>query len=86
MKSIYRVLENFVDKIFAKKILVGVIKTTLIIIGLIVFFYGFNVDFIVKYLSLGLFYCLCYVLIYNLNEFLKKEEEYLRKIFSKIKI
>lgn len=83
MRRVYLILENFVDKIFTKKILAKVIKTALIITGLIVFFYGFNVVFIVKYLSLGLFYCLCYVLIYNLNEFLKKEEEYLRKIFSK---
>ena len=83
MRRVYLILENFVDKIFTKKILAKVIKTALIITGLIVFFYGFNVVFIVKYLSLGLFYCLCYVLIYNLNEFLKIEEEYLRKIFSK---
>lgn len=82
MRRVYRVLENFVDKIFARKILAKVIKTTLIITGLIVFFYGFNVV-IVDYLILGLFFCLLYILTYNINEFLKKEEEYLRKIFSK---
>lgn len=82
MRRVYRVLENFVDKIFARKILVKVIKTTLIITGLIVFFYAFNVV-IVDYLILGLFFCLLYILTYNINEFLKKEEEYLKKIFSK---
>lgn len=85
MKSIYRVLENFVDKVFTKKVLAKVIKTALIIIGLLVFFYSFNVV-IVNYLILGLFFCLLYILTYNINGFLKKEEEYLRKIFSKIKI
>ncbi|MGD9625319.1 MAG: hypothetical protein AB7U51_11740 [Arcobacter sp.] len=84
MKEIYRVLENFVDKIFAKKILAKVIKTALIIIGLLVFFYGFNVV-IVDYLILGLLFCLLYILTFHLNEFLKKEEEYLKKIFSKEK-
>ena len=82
MRRVYEVLENFVDKIFTKKILVGIIKTTLIITGLIVFFYSFNVV-IVDYLILGLLFCLLYILTYNINEFLKKEEEYLKKIFSK---
>ena len=82
MRRVYLVLENFVDKIFTKKVLAKVIKTTLIITGLIVFFYGFNVV-IVDYLILGLFFCLLYILTYNINEFLKKEEEYLKKIFSK---
>ncbi|WP_323660157.1 hypothetical protein [Aliarcobacter butzleri] len=83
MKKIYIVLENFVEKIFAKRVLVAVIKTILLLTGLIVFFYGFNVDFIIKYLIVGLFSCLWYVLIYHINEFLKVEEEYLKKIFSK---
>lgn len=82
MKEIYRVLENFVDKIFARKILAKVIKTTLIITGLIVFFYGFNIV-IVDYLILGLLFCLLYILTYNINEFLKEEIKYLKKIFSK---
>ena len=81
MRRVYLVLENFVDKIFTKKVLAKVIKTTLIITGLIVFFYGFNVV-IVDYLILGLFFCLLYILTYNINEFLKKEEEYLKKRYS----
>ena len=81
MRRVYRVLEKFVDKIFTKKVLAKVIKTTLIITGLIVFFYGFNI--VVDYLILGLLFCLLYVLTFHLNEFLKEEEEYLKKIFSK---
>lgn len=83
MRNIYLILENFVDKIFAKKFLVSVVKIAFIIMFFIGFFYILKIDIIVKYLIFGLLFCLLYVLTFHLNEFLKKEEEYLKKIFSK---
>ena len=79
MKKIYRILENFVDKIFTKKILVYVVKVTMVIIFIMGLTGGFKLDFLFN----SLFICLLYIFLYVVNEFLKKEEEYLKKIFSK---
>lgn len=79
MKSIYRVLENFVDKIFTKKFLVYVVKVTILLIFTMGVMGGFKVDFLFN----SLFICLLYIFLYVVNEFLKEEIEYLKKIFSK---
>lgn len=79
MKSIYRVLENFVDKIFTKKFLVYVVKVTILLIFTMGVTSGFKVDFLFN----SLFICLLYIFLYVVNEFLKEEIEYLKKIFSK---
>ena len=46
MKKIYRILENFVDKIFTKKILVYVVKVTILLIFTMGVTGGFKVDFL----------------------------------------
>lgn len=79
MRNIYLILENFVDKIFTKKILVYVVKVTMTIIFIMAVTGGFKIDFLFN----SLFICLLYIFLYVVNEFLKEEEEYLRKIFSK---
>ena len=79
MKKIYRILENFVDKIFTKKILVYVVKVTILLIFTMGVTGGFKVDFLFN----SLFICLLYIFLYVVNEFLKEEIEYLKKIFSK---
>ena len=78
MKKIYSVLENLVDKIFAKRILVGVVKVTMVIIFIMAVTGGFKVEFLFN----SLFICLLYIFLYVVNQFLKEEIEYLKKRYS----
>ena len=78
MKKIYSVLENFVNKIFAKRVLIGVVKVTMVIIFIMAVTGGFKVNFLFN----SLFICLLYIFLYVVNEFLKEEEEYLKNIFK----
>ncbi|RXJ83575.1 hypothetical protein [Arcobacter cloacae] len=78
MRRVYKVLENFVDKIFAKRVLVSVVKVTMVIIFIMAVTSGFKVDFLFN----SLFICLLYIFLYVVNEFLKEEIEYLKKRYS----
>ena len=78
MKSVYRFLENFVNKIFTKKILIYVVKVTILLIFTMGVTGGFEVDFLFN----SLFICLIYIFLYVVNEFLKEEIEYLKKRYS----
>jgi hypothetical protein len=75
MRRVYKVLENFVDKVFTRKILVTVVKVTMVIIFIMAVTGGFKVDFLFN----SLFICLLYIFLYVVNEFLKEEIEYLKK-------
>lgn len=83
MRKIYLVLKNFVDKFFAKKVLVKVVKTTLIIMFIIASITGIASKSVIGYLVLGLFFCLFYIFLYVTNELMKQDKEYIKKI-SKI--
>ena len=78
MRNIYLILENFVDKIFTKRVLIGVVKVTMVIIFIMGVTGGFKVDFLFN----SLFICLLYIFLYVINEFLKEEIEYLKKRYS----
>jgi hypothetical protein len=79
MRKIYLVLKIFVDKIFAKKVLIKVVKTTLIIMFIIASITGIASKSAIGYLVLGLFFCLFYIFLYVINELMKEDEVYIKK-------
>ena len=72
MEKVQLVLENLINKIFAREILIKVIKFAVLLIYIMWIINSFEVGF----LFYSLFFCFLYVFLYEVNKILKEDEEY----------